>query len=119
MMALTATRRFTAADQMLDGMRAFASTPATTAAIVRDHALPICEALMARAKGDPVAALAKMRPALEGMEQLGGSHAQQDVLQQVFLDCAQQAQSNPDAQRVIAHVRALYSVPPESRRGYA
>jgi hypothetical protein len=59
-----------------------------------------------------------MRPALEGMDQLGGSHAQQDVLQQLFLDCALAAGSKADAGRVIDHVRALYAVAPEQRRGY-
>ena len=32
-----------------------------------------------------------MRPALGGMYRLGGSHAQQDVLEQLFLDCAVKA----------------------------
>lgn len=119
MMALAATRRFEAAERMLDGMRIFARGPETIAPVVRDHAIPVCEALLARAKGDPVAALTKMRPALDGMEKLGGSHAQQDVLQQLFLDCALAARSTPDAGRVIDHVRGLYAIAPEQRRGYA
>jgi hypothetical protein len=92
---------------------------ATLAPVVRDHALPVCEALVARAKGDPARALTVMRPALDGMALLGGSHAQQDVLQQLFLDCAVQARSTPDARRVIDHARSLYAVSPEARRGYA
>jgi tetratricopeptide (TPR) repeat protein len=119
MMALAATKRFDAAERMLGGLRQFATTEATVAAIVRDHALPTCEAILARAQGDPVTALAKMRPALDGLAQLGGSHAQQDVLQQMFLDCARQAGSSADAQRVVEHVRRIYTIPPESRRGYA
>jgi tetratricopeptide (TPR) repeat protein len=121
MMALTATRRFDAAERMLDGMRTHVRNEpsATLAPVVRDHALPVCEALVARAKGDPALALTVMRPALDGLSLLGGSHAQQDVLQQLFLDCAVQAGSTPDARRVIDHARALYAVPPESRRGFA
>jgi tetratricopeptide (TPR) repeat protein len=121
MMALTATRRFDQAERMLDGMQTFVrgAPAATIAPIVRDHALPVCQALLARAKGNPALALSLMRPALDGMAQLGGSHAQQDVLQQLFLDCALQAGSTPDARRVIDHVRGLYAVAPASRRGYA
>jgi tetratricopeptide (TPR) repeat protein len=120
MMALAATRRWAAADRMLDAMREIASkSEGTVPLLVRDHALPVCAAIVARAKGDPAGALTLMRPALQGMEKLGGSHAQQDVLQQLFLDCAKTAQSAPDAHRVIEHVRKLYAVPPERRRGYA
>jgi tetratricopeptide (TPR) repeat protein len=119
MMALAATRRFDAAERMLDGMRTFGQGAATAATVVRDHALPISEAILARAKGDIGRALTAMRPALDGMELLGGSHAQQDVLQQLFLDCAQKAGSASDAQRVIEHVRRIYPIPPEQRRGYA
>ncbi len=118
MMALAATRRFGAAERMLEGMRVFATSSATVASVVRDHALPISEAILARARGNVGRALTAMRPALDGMEQLGGSHAQQDVLQQLFLDCAQKAGSTTDAQRVIEHVRRLYPIPPEQRRGY-
>jgi tetratricopeptide (TPR) repeat protein len=119
MMALTATRRFDAAERMLDGMRTFARGDNTLAPVVRDSAIPVCEALVARAKGDPAVALVKMRPAFDGMVKLGGSHAQQDVLQQLFLDCALSANSTPDARRVIDHVRGLYAIAPEQRRGYA
>lgn len=121
MMALAATRRFDAADRMLDGMRTFVEREpsATIMPLVRDYAVPVCEALVHRAKGDPTAALVAMRPALDGMDQLGGSHAQQDVLQQLFLDCALAAGSTPDARRVIDHVSTLYDVAPDQRRGYA
>lgn len=121
MMALTATGRFEAAGRMLESMRDYliAAPQATIAPIVRDHAIPVCEALVHRAKGDPDAALVAMRPAFEGMEKLGGSHAQQDVLQQLFLDCAIAAGSLPDARRVLDHVRGLYDIAPEQRRGYA
>ena len=119
MMALAATRRFSAAERMLDGMEAFvAEGRGTTAPIVRDHALPVCRAIVLRAKGEPGAAIEAMRPALTGLDRLGGSHAQHDVLQQLFLDCALEAGARTDVARVIAHVRTIYAVPPERRRGY-
>lgn len=120
MMALAATKRFETAGRMIEAMEQFAAKGEGTAApVVRDHAIPACEAILLRAKGDYTGALDVMRPALRGMDKLGGSHAQQDVLQQLFLDCAKKAASAADAQRVIEHVRRLYAVPPEQRRGYA
>lgn len=120
MMALTATRRWDAAERLLEGMRAFASKDEGTAApIVRDCALPICQAILARAKGDPKRACDLMRPALAGMYQLGGSHAQQDVLEQLFLDCAVRAGSTSDIDALLARVASRHPVHPTRRVGYA
>jgi tetratricopeptide (TPR) repeat protein len=119
MMALTAAGRWDAADRMLQGMHTFiASEHGTTAAIVQENALPITAAILARAKGDYTRACELMRPALAGMHRLGGSHAQQDVLQQLFLDCAVRARRDDDVSLVLERV-ARYPVPPERRVGYA
>ena len=118
MMALTAAGRWDTAGRMIEGMRAFAEAGRGTAApLVRDYALPIGEALVARAKGDPARASDLMRPALTGMYRLGGSHAQQDVLQQLFLDCAVQARRADDVKALLERV-ARYPVPPAQRVGY-
>ena len=86
MMALAAAGRDDAARRMLEGMRAFGAGEGTVARIVRDVALPVCEAVLAHRKGEYARALDLMRPVLGGMHQLGGSHAQQDVLMQLFLE---------------------------------
>ena len=120
MMALTASGRWEASERMLDGMRAFAAAGVGTAGpLVRDCALPICEALVARAKGDPARACDLMRPALAGMNHLGGSHAQQDVLEQLFLDCAVRARRTDDINALLARVSSRHPVPPDRRVGYA
>lgn len=120
MMALTATERWDAADRMIGGMRAFAAAGVGTAApLVHDCALPISEALVARAKGDPARACDLMRPALAGMYQLGGSHAQQDVLEQLFLDCAVRARRSDDIRVLLDRVAARHPMPPGQRAGYA
>jgi hypothetical protein len=119
MMALTAAGRWEAAERMLEGMRSFAAAGKGTAAPqVRDYALPISEALLARAKGDPGRACDLMRPALAGMYRMGGSHAQQDVLCQLFLDCAVKARRGDDVQALLDQV-ARYPLPPAQRMGYA
>ncbi len=120
MMALTATRRWDAAGRMLEGMRSFAAAGVGTAApLVRDYALPVCEALLARAKDDPARACDLMRPALAGMYRLGGSHAQQDVLEQLFLDCAVRAKRSDDVDALLARVSQRHPIAPDKRVGYA
>jgi tetratricopeptide (TPR) repeat protein len=119
-MALAATRRFDAAGRMIEGMRTIAAhEERTLAPVVRDYALPISEALVARAKGDHAGACALMSPAIEGMYRLGGSHAQQDVLEQLFLDCAVAAGADDHARRLLARVKGRHPVSPEQRVGYA
>jgi tetratricopeptide (TPR) repeat protein len=118
MMALAATGREKTATRMLEGMRAFAERGTTVAGLVRDIAIPICEAVLAHRRGEPARAIALMRPALDQMYRLGGSHAQQDVLAQLFLDAAVKAESADDVRLLLAHV-ARYPVPPQRRVGYA
>ena len=121
MMALCATGRFVAAERMLDAMRDYAAstTIGENPRVVREAALPCCEALLLRAKGDPAAAVAVMRPALGGMHELGGSHAQQDVLEQLFLDCALAAGLSADTDLLLERVTGRWPTPPERRAGYA
>ena len=105
MMALAADGRDDAARSMLDGMRAFAAGEGTVRRIVGHVALPICEAVAAHRRGDHARALAAMRPALGDMHQLGGSHAQQDVLMQLFLDSAVKADCADDVRLILDHAR--------------
>jgi hypothetical protein len=53
------------------------------------------------------------------MHGLGGSHAQQDFLEQVFLDSAVKANRGDDVRLMLARVTARYPTAPESRIGYA
>src|SRR3712207_7951029 len=59
-----------------------------------------------------------MRPALGVMGRLGGSHAQQDVLEQLFLDAAVRAGAEEDARTLLERVAGRHPVPPERRIGY-
>jgi tetratricopeptide (TPR) repeat protein len=120
MMALTADGRFEAAERMLESMRDYGrANTGENARIVRDAALPCCEALLLRARGEHVEAVRAMRPAIGGIYELGGSHAQQDVLEQLFLDCAVEAGMAPDAQMLLERVAGRWPTPPERRVGYA
>ena len=103
MMALLADGRPRAAVQMLDAMREFARGEGTVALIVRQVALPICMAVMAHRIREYARVVNLMRPVLQDMHQLGGSHAQQDVLVQMFLDAAMRADLADDARLALAH----------------
>jgi len=60
-----------------------------------------------------------MRPALGAMPLLGGSHAQQDVLEQFFLTAARDADDTSAQRLLLERVAGRHPVPPERRVGYA
>jgi hypothetical protein len=60
-----------------------------------------------------------MRPIVGDLYLLGGSHAQQDVLEQLFLDCALKAESAGDVRLMLERVSGRHPVPPGRRVGYA
>ena len=106
MLALARTQRFAAAQKYIDGMQQFvACGDSSLAPVVRDAALPICEAILADAQGDPQRALDLFRPALGIMHRLGGSHAQQDLLDQIFALYAISANSKADIKLIGERVR--------------
>jgi tetratricopeptide (TPR) repeat protein len=119
MMALAATGRSEAAMRMIEAMRAFGQGNGTVARLVGRIALPLCEAVLAHRQGRHDEALKLMRPIIGDMFLLGGSHAQQDVLEQLFLDSAMKANSAADARLMLERVAGRNPVPPARRVGYA
>ena len=101
MMALAATHRAEAAQRLLDGLRATSNAPGTTASIVATYALPVTEAVRLHGERRYGEAVDRMMPVIGGMYRMGGSHAQQDVLEQLFLDAATRA-GRQDAVRLVA-----------------
>ena len=65
-------------------------------------ALPVWEAVLAHRRGEHTHAADLMRPVLDDMHQLGGSHAQQDVLMQLFLDSAIKADCADDVRLIVS-----------------
>ena len=119
MMALAAAGRVQAAQRMLEGMRDFAQGPGLTAELVGTIALPVTEAVLAHGQGQYGRAVALMRPVIGEMYRLGGSHAQQDVLEQLYLDAALKSGLEADARLLLERVAGRHPVPPQRRRGYA
>jgi tetratricopeptide (TPR) repeat protein len=118
LMALTATGRTAAAERMIEAVRVFAKGRGTLPPLVRDYVLPIAEAQLAHAAGRYAEAVALMRPAIGGMYQLGGSHAQQDVLEQLFVDAALKAGSTADIRLALERVEGLRPIPPARYVGW-
>jgi len=118
MMALTRTGRTKAAERMVEAMRGFANSRGTLPPLVRDYVLPIAEAQLAHADGRYAEAVELMRPALGGMGQLGGSHAQQDVLEQFFVDAALKAGSTEDVRLALERVAGTRPIPPDRFIGW-
>jgi hypothetical protein len=119
MMALTGAGRWDKAETMIEAMRAVTGgNSGTVPPLVRNYALPICEAVLANARGEPARAVALMAPAIGGMYRLGGSHAQQDVLEQVFLDAALKAKHTEAVRLLLERVAGRHPIPPERRIGY-
>jgi len=119
MMALAAAGRFDAAQRLLAAMRDFAQGPGSLPKLIGEIALPVTEAVLLRARGEYAPAVAVMRPVLGVMHRLGGSHAQQDVLEQLYLDAAMQAGLQDDARLLLERVAGRHPVPPQRRVGYA
>lgn len=119
MMALGATGRNEPAQRMIDSMRAFALGNGTVERLVARVALPLCEAVLANAQGRHADALKQMRPVIGDLYVLGGSHAQQDVLEQLYLDSAIKAESADDIGLMLERVAGRHPVPPARRIGYA
>ena len=118
MLALLATGRTAAAARLVEGMRQFAKGSGTVAPIVRDAALPIAQAQLAHAQGRHREALSLMRPALEVMYRLGGSHAQQDVLEQLYLEMALKADSDADLRLIVGRVASRRAIPLQHSIGW-
>lgn len=118
MMGVAAAGRDAAARRMLDAMRVFGEGEGTVQRIVREVALPVTEAVLAHRRGDNARAVALMRPVLAEMHRLGGSHAQQDVLMQLFLDSAVKADCADDVRRIVEYARQS-GLDPDKRAGFA
>jgi tetratricopeptide (TPR) repeat protein len=119
MMALVGAERWEAARRWLEAARGAAAAEGQNAVLVREVALPVCEAILAAARSDAARAVSLIRPVAGRMAELGGSHAQQDVLWQVYLDAAMSAGDRDAAREAIAWSASRFTTPPSKRAAWA
>jgi hypothetical protein len=65
-------------------------------------ALPAAQGMIAHAKGDWQGAIAHLQPVLPQLWAIGGSHAQRDLFQQIYLDALLQAEQYQQAGTILA-----------------
>ncbi len=119
MMAFAASGRWEAGCRWLDAAHQAAEGEGAHAELVGQVALPVSQAILEQARGEPARAVALMKPVLGRMHRLGGSHAQQDVLWQVFLDAAVAAGDREAARRALEWSASRFATPPARRAGWA
>lgn len=98
--ALARTGRPEAAS-LLDAIRARAATPAHDRAAWADVALPAALGIVAYHGGDAHQAVAGLGQALPRLAEIGGSHAQRDLFDQIHLDALLRAGRWSAAQQVL------------------
>ena len=86
MMALAAAGRDAPAREMLQALQQ------NTSPVVREVALPVCQAVLAHRRGEHEQAVSLMSPLLGRLQELGGSHAQREVFTQLYDDSSRRVQ---------------------------
>lgn len=108
------------ADTLLAHIEAHAQQPQTPS-VWRDVALPAARGLLAHARGDHAQAARQLGSALPRMLEVGGSHAQRDLFEQIHLDALvrsgqwvgaqnllqQRANAQPESLRLARQAREL------------
>ncbi|GAB5468683.1 MAG: tetratricopeptide repeat protein [Rhodospirillales bacterium] len=96
------------ADTLMTNLRGFvAEAPAFVAPAWRQVALPACEGLLAHARGQHPTVLDRLGVALPRMMEIGGSHAQRDLFDQVLLDSLIKTDHRVAAQQALEHRRGF------------
>lgn len=95
------------ADALLEAVRGAAeSAPEHIREVWREVARPACEGLHAHARRDYPSAWRHLARAMPRMQEIGGSHAQRDLFEQIWLDSAIKAGHTAAAQRQLELRRA-------------
>lgn len=104
------------ADAMMASVRAHATTaPAFIQPVWTEVAVPLCEALLAHARGDVETTVRRLGPVLPRLVEIGGSHAQRDLFEQIWLDALIRTNRLGAAQRILEQRR---EASPEAKPTY-
>ena len=102
------------AEQMLSNIAAYAvDAPAPVRASWQEVAVPACRGLLAHARGEHADAARHLGTALPRMVEIGGSHAQRDLFEQIRLDALLNSGQFATAQNLL---QPLVNQMPQSAR---
>lgn len=93
LLALTRAGRVASADRLLASLRDHAASlpDHLNGRIWREVGLPLAEGVAAYGRSEWQRAFTRLRPALDGLQQIGGSHAQRDLFWQLWLQAGARA----------------------------
>ena len=89
------------ADTLISAIKQKASAPGFDQEVWQNVALPACEGLLAYTRGDFETTVKQLGFSLPRMAEIGGSHAQRDLFEQVHLDALMQTDRLAQAQQVL------------------
>ncbi len=118
--ALARTAQDDSVTEMLDSIQAYAKTakpylqPAWT-----EVAVPAAKGMVAHARGDWAIAATQLGSVLPRLHEIGGSHAQRDLFEQVYLDALIRAEKNHQARQLLEKRAAARHNIPSIQRGLA
>ena len=95
------------AERLMAAIRARSEAPAHDRAAWAEVALPAAEGIMAHRRGDHALACGRIAQSLPRMAEIGGSHAQRDLFEQIHLDALIRAGRTSAAQQVL-EMRRMY-----------
>jgi tetratricopeptide (TPR) repeat protein len=102
-----ARANLTQAAQMMRNLREFApNAPAISHEAWNAVCLPACEGLLAHARGEYEQAFRKMSAAVPRLLEIGGSHAQRGLFEQILLDSMIKTARYAPAQQMLEQLRA-------------
>jgi tetratricopeptide (TPR) repeat protein len=95
------------ADTLMAAIRDRAAAPAHDQAAWAEVALPAAEGILAHQRGEWALAVTRLAQSLPRMAEIGGSHAQRDLFEQIHLDALIRAGRASAAQQVL-EMRRMY-----------
>ena len=105
------------AEQLLCNIEAFApQAPPSMRAAWQRVGVPAARGLLAHARGDAAGAVERLGFALPRLAEIGGSHAQRDLFEQLYLDALVKSGTGPALASAQALLQQQINVQPESLR---
>lgn len=122
-MVLAAVGNFQQCEQLIDHMQEFADREKQSghaqANMYAGAGIPAARAAVEHRKGNYATVVELLMPVRQGLWQIGGSHAQQDIFFQLLVDAAARESRLEDVKTLLHEIEMIGFVEPAKRTGYA